>query len=190
MAQYGLWLKRLYKYKIKIKIRSGQVDKINWNNGIGKPKRCKWIFWTSDVLLKASQCKLTVPIQNVIIRRWTHSNGEINGFSWNRWKHTFDGPDICFLPSLKYSLRIFVTTIKSYGGGNGNPLFLTGPFQPWQALTLLPQRLTKVIRTSLQVTSRITFMKLLKGLIFTKKSFQFYRFFCKEYFAKIREICV
>ena len=53
----------------------------------------------------------------------------------------FDGVDIYFFLSLKYSLRIFVTATKSYSGGNGNPLFLTGPLQPWQTLTVLWQRL-------------------------------------------------
>ena len=71
---------------------------------------------------------------------------------------------------------------------DGNPLFLTGPLQPWQTLTLLSQRLTKVIRTSWQVTSRIAFVKFMRGLIFPKKPFQFYGFFCGEYFSKIREI--
>ena len=35
--------------------------------------------------------------------------------------------------SLKYSLRIFAAATKWYGDGNGNPLFLTGLLQPWQA---------------------------------------------------------
>ena len=35
---------------------------------------------------------------------------------------------------LKYSQRIFVTTTKSYGGGNVNPLLFNGPLQPWQKL--------------------------------------------------------
>ena len=76
------------------------VDKIKWNNGISKPGRCQWILGTSDILLKASQCKLTLSIRNVIIRRWTHSNGKVNGFLWNTWKHTFDGSDICFFTSF------------------------------------------------------------------------------------------
>ena len=124
-----------------------------WKSSIGKPisTRCKWVLRTSDMLLKAFKCSLTVSIRDVIMRRWTHSNGKVNGFSWNTRNYTFDGPEICFFPSLKYSLRIFVTGTKSYDGGNGNPLFLTGPLQPWQTLTLSSQRLTKVVRTSLQV---------------------------------------
>ena len=119
------------------------VGKIKWNNGIGKPRRCKWILST---LLKASQWHLILSIRNLIIRRWTHLNGKVNGFSWNTWKYTFDGPDICFFLSLKCSVRIFVTATEMYGCGNGNQLFLTGPLQPWQTLTLLSQRFTKVIK--------------------------------------------
>ena len=59
-----------------------------------------------------------------------------------------DGPDICFFPSLKYCLYIFVAATKSYDGGNGSQLFLTGPLQPCETLTLLSQRLTKVIKTA------------------------------------------
>ena len=57
-------------------------------------------------------------------------------------------------------LRFFIAATKSYGCRNGNPLVVTEPLQPWQRLTLLSQRLTKVKRTSLQVTSRIAFIKL------------------------------
>ena len=78
-----------------------------------------------------------------------------------------------FFPSLKYSLRIFVTATKSFGGGNGNLLFLTGLLQPWLTLTLLSQGLTKVMKTFAS-TSRIAFMKFLRGLSFTKKPFQFF----------------
>ena len=62
----------------------------------------KWFLWASDIVLKASQCNLPLSIRNVIIRHWPKSNGKVNGFTWNTWKYTFDGPDICFLPSLKY----------------------------------------------------------------------------------------
>ena len=98
-------------------------------------------------------------------RRWIHSNGMVNWCSWSTWKYTLDGPDICFFRSLKYSkysLRIFVTATKFYGDGDGNPLVLTGPLQPWQTLALLLQRLTTGIRTSLQLTSRIAFIYLCK----------------------------
>ena len=118
---------------------------------------CKLILWICDMLLKASQCNLTLSIRIVIIRRWTHSDWKMNGFSWNTWKYIFDGAEICFFPSLRYSLRVFEN--KSYSGGNGNPLFLSGPLQPWQTLAFLSQRLIKLIRTSLQVTSRTAFMK-------------------------------
>ena len=139
---------------------------------------------TSDMLLKAFECSLTVSIRNVIMQRWTHSNGKVNGFSWSTWKHTFDGPDIGFFPSLKYSLCIFVTGTKSYDDGNGNPLLLTGPLQPWRTLTLSSQMLTKVVRTSLQVTSQIVFMKFLRWLIVTKKPLKYCELFCEEYFQK------
>ena len=86
-------------------------------------------------------------------------------------KYTFDGPDIYFFRSLEYSLRIFVTATKSYGVGNGNPLFLIGPLQPWQTLTFLSRRLTKVMRTSLQVASRITFTKSLRKTYLYKEAF-------------------
>ena len=43
--------------------------------------------------------------------------------------------------------------------------------------TLLSQRLTKVIRTSLQVMSQTAFRNFLSGLTLTKKLFQFHGFF-------------
>ena len=50
-------------------------------------------------------------------------------------------------------------------------------------------RLTKVIRTSLKVTSRISFVKLQRGLIFTKKPFQFYDFYLRNIFQKYVKKC-
>ena len=152
MSQYRLRLICLYKYKIKIKVRSDQADKIKWNNGIDKTRRCKWILWTSDMLLK----KHSDATCQYLFGMWSTT---LNTLEWNgelmlvkTWKYTLDGPDICFFRSLKYSkysLRIFVTATKFYGDGDGNPLVLTGPLQPWQTLTLLLQRLTTGIRTSL-----------------------------------------
>ena len=40
-----------------------------------------------------------------------------------KYTKIYDGPDICFLPSLMYSLSIFVAATTSYGGGNDNPFF-------------------------------------------------------------------
>ena len=101
-----------------------------------------------------------------------------------KWKYVFDGPDIYFFPPSKYSLPIFVAATKSYSGGNGNPFQPCQALQPWQTLNLLSQRLTKVIRTSLQVTSRIAFMKFLRGLIFTKKPLQLYGFYMSNIFQR------
>ena len=119
-------------------------------------------------------------MRGVTIRHWTHS--KILKYIRHR-KYIFDGPDICFSPSLKYSLHIFAAT-KLYGGGYGNHLFLTGPLQPWQTLTFQSQNFTIVIRISLQGTSRIAFIKLLRGLIFRKKYFQFDGSFVRNIFQK------
>ena len=97
LADNGLRLLCLYKYK-------PLVLRIKWNDSIGKPRCCKWMLWISGMLLKASWRSLTLPIWNVIIRRWTHLNGKVIGFSWNAWKYTFDRRYICFFLSLKYSL--------------------------------------------------------------------------------------
>ena len=63
----------------------------------------------------------------------------LNTFKWKGERilvnYTFDGPDICLFPSAKYSLRIFITTTRSYVGGNVNLFFLTGPLEPWQKLS-------------------------------------------------------
>ena len=126
VKQYGLRLLCLYKYK-------PLVDKIKWNNGIGKHRHCKLILWTSDMLLKTFEYNLTPSIRNVIIQRWTNSNRKVNGFFWNTWKYTFDGPDICFLLSLNYSLRIFVEATKSHGGGNSRLAFVFN----WTIATLV-----------------------------------------------------
>ena len=139
------------------------------------------------MLLKACQFNLTLFVRNVIMRRWAHIWMEryrilVKYMKINIWwsRHL-----------LFFVFEVFSTHFcYNNGGRDCNPLFLTGPLQPWQTFTLLSQRLTKVIRTSLKVMSRIAFMKFLRGLSFTKKPFQFYWFFCEEYFSKIIEICV
>ena len=113
------------------------VHKIKWNNGIGKSRRCKETLWTSRKLFKS----ILMQLDTIHSECWTDERILVN-----TWKCTFDGPGICFFQSFKYSLPIFVVATKSYSRGNDNLLFLTGPLQPWQTLTLLLQRLTKVIR--------------------------------------------
>ena len=158
-----------YKYTLLI-------NKSKWNNG---KQCCRWILRTSGKLSKASQCDCTIHAGCHHTTLNTFENIEIHSTS----QIYIDGPDICFSPSLKYSLHIFAAT-KLYGGGNGNQLFLTGPLQPWQTLTFQSQNFTIVIRISLQVTSRIAFIKLLRGLIFRKKYFQFDGSFVRNIFQK------
>ena len=94
-----------------------------------------------------------------------------------------------FFPSLKYSLRIFVTATKSFGGGNGNLLFLTGLLQPWLTLTLLSQGLTKVMKTFASYVTNCIY-EIFERTFLYKEAFPVFLIFCDEYFLKICEICL
>ena len=93
-----------------------------------------------------------------------------------------------FFPSLKYSLRIFVTATKSFGGGNGNLLFLTGLLQPWLTLTLLSQGLTKVMKTFASYVMNSIY-EISERTFLYKEAFPVFWISCEVCFSKICEIC-
>ena len=56
-------------------------------------------------------------------------------------------------------------------------MLLAGPLQPWQILTLLSESLTKVIRTSVQVTTQIAFKEFLKEITLQRSLSSYLDFF-------------
>ena len=124
------------------------------------------------MFLKASQCNMHYPfamssydVEHTRMEKCTDSS------EMHESIHLMVEASFYFQHSNVLYIFLLIQLNRTVVGMVVTPLFLTAPLQPWQTLTLLSQRLTKVIRASLQVTSRIAFMRFFRGLIFRKKLF-------------------